>query len=273
MSNTCKHCERTSRLRRIDIPEAAVLCDDCFDKHVWRCDKCGSLIAYPEVGGGQVPGFTPLEFEQWCQDCCSDEIGKCDICDAEELAKDLTATDEGLQCARCARGFSPAMPDDSSPLTQENWKEVALEAIEMLPSEIGASVGHSDPDPHKLRITVAGEPVGCDSDASDATSITSLMLVHFESAKLYAATFEEEQDGMWFPPHIDSDGPVIILEGESTGQVQAYRIGRDTTRLFWRDVQLAILDECWGGGGISLVGKDEKGRYVLDDGRLILPWQ
>jgi hypothetical protein len=250
-----------------------VVCQECFEDYVWKCDKCGCLIAYPEIEGGQGPGDTPLESVMWCQGCCLELVGSCDVCGANELVEDLTTVEENLLCERCAKGHGPTEKDDSPLLSQRNWQVVVREAISALPEELQSSIGVPPAEENSMRITVAGEPVGCDTDASDETSLTSVTICYFDSID-EAANASEEDELVWLSPTAESaGGPVIQMEGESSGSVRRYRIGCFSTCQFMRDIQFAILDECWGGGGMSLVCKDRNGRYVLEDGTQILPWQ
>ena len=70
-----------------------------------------------------------------------------------------------------------------------------------------------------------------------------------------------------------ADWPVVSIAGEAEGMTTGVYVGRGSVASRKGKVQIAILEEMWSGGGASMISKDQKGRFIRDDGTRILDWQ
>ncbi len=106
MDAACAICEcLVESPRTIDLPAGLMLCDDCFEKYVWKCDSCQRHIARltaGEFGDGQPE--QRYRGEALCEECYVEEVAECSIC--HELGERDAMHHRGrhLLCKDCAEG-------------------------------------------------------------------------------------------------------------------------------------------------------------------------
>jgi hypothetical protein len=156
-------------------------------------------------------------------------------------------------------------------LSADNWQQAVQEAIEELPDDIRDSVGHSQPDARSMVVSIAGEPI----EPEDGESWVSRVELKYWHT-LRERGWPKEHDELYQPGGRFSEQvgwPVISIFGEATSTEEDLFPGRAPVSDLKKMVQVAILEELFQGGGMSLVSKDSKDRFVLDDGTPILKWQ
>lgn len=156
-------------------------------------------------------------------------------------------------------------------LSFENWRNAIAGAIEELPEDIKASVGFAHLGEKAMRLTVAGHAFADDDDES---YVSRIEVRWWDS--LREEGWPTEFDSLFGPGGTmedRADWPVISISGESRSYDDGVHPGHSTLRDLKRAIQVALLDEMHGGGGGSLISKDEAGRFCRDDGALILDWQ
>jgi hypothetical protein len=184
MAQICRKCgQSVENPLQLDVPEGAVLCDECYAELVWTCDSCGRHFALPDIQGGELEGLTPLQFAHWCQECCDAKIALCEECGAEELVKDMRSTGDRLLCERCAVGLGPSAADDSPPLTRGNWKGAVLDAVKELPEDLQQSIGHSYKSDNAMTVTVAGEPIPSSDHDESESSVSKVEIIYWKSMR------------------------------------------------------------------------------------------
>ena len=155
-------------------------------------------------------------------------------------------------------------------VTRENWKDVVLEAIRDLPEDLQVSIGHSFASDDVMVVTIAAEPMKSHQEACMCrVKIHSWNTVREQGRP-------PEYDGLYAPGGVEvaqTDWPVISVEGESSGYEQGFYVGRSPAVYLKGEVQVAILEEMHSGGGVSMINKDDKGRFVRKDGTRVLDWQ
>ena len=280
MSATCSKCGVIANNHRsVDIPPGVVLCRDCFDEYTWECDCCRNRIALPDVDGGQIGGCTPLEFEHWCEACCTEKVAQCDECGCDDLIADMTSTADGRLCEQCAAGYGPSSSDDDAPvLTRANWKDAVLQAITQLPPDIQTSVGHSFKSENCIVVTVACEPM---TEEDGESCVNHVKVRWWNTRREELESYIRESPGCGVEGYIELetqrgliDKPSISIEpGGASGPIGGLIPGSGTVKMLEGMVQMAILEEMVEGGGISIVSKDAKGRFVRDDESYVLDWQ
>jgi hypothetical protein len=156
-------------------------------------------------------------------------------------------------------------------LSADNWQPAVLEAIEELPDDIRDSVGHSQPDAQSMVVSVAGEPI----EPGDGESWVSRVELKYWNT-LRERGWPQEHDELYQPGGRFAEQvgwPVISIFGEATNMEDGLFPGRATVGDLKKAVQVAILEEMFQGGGMSLVSKDSKDRFIRDDGTPVLKWQ
>jgi hypothetical protein len=170
-------------------------------------------------------------------------------------------------------------------ITAENWQDMARQAVEDLPTDIGGGVGWRQLSPDLLEVQVAREPHEEGTEAS---------IYHIEvrwwdtlDEHLAAATAEEAESlraggaGMELAsmPMIAARYPaedprrklpLLTIYGESDWADQGLFATRAAYGHLRRTLHLAVLEELFSGGAVC---KDALGRYVREDGSPVLPWQ
>jgi hypothetical protein len=158
---------------------------------------------------------------------------------------------------------------DDEILSQSNWQRATIDAIEELPSDIRESIGYYPPTPRMVVVTISVEPID-----EGETHVAKVEVTWWDSMR--DRGWPRELDATYGPGGIheeQADWATIIVRGESTAHEQGFYPRRATIRSLKGEVQLMVLEEMWGGGGISMIPKDSKDRFIRDDGSPILPWQ
>lgn len=160
--------------------------------------------------------------------------------------------------------------DRSEILSSHNWQRAAIEAIADLPEDIRSSVGHSPPTTKSVVVSVSVEPYEADQE----THVARVEVTWWDSMR--DRGWPREFDSIYGPGGIQeeqAEWPVITVFGESSGFEQGIFPGRAPVARLQDEIQRAILEEMWGGGGISMIAKDSEDRFVREDGSPILLWQ
>lgn len=155
-------------------------------------------------------------------------------------------------------------------LTRENWKDAVLEAIRDLPEDVQASIGHSSVSDDVMIVTVAAEP----RTRWEETSLSRVEIRYWNSTR--EKGWPPEQDILYGPggaAEAQVDWPFVMLENESSEFAEGFYIGRSPIGCLKGQLQIAVLEEMHAGGGMSLVCKDHKGRFIRKDGTRLLDWQ
>lgn len=260
----------------LDVPEGVVLCECCHDDLVWWCDRCGRQIASPDVDGGQLMGFTPIENEDWCEQCREETIATCTRCRREDLIEDMEATNDSLLCDTCVSGHTPE--EDISPLlTIDNWQKAAMDSLQELPGDFRESVGystHSFYPGESIEVMVACEAkpgFGGRESLVDRIEIT-----YWNSTQERNAHIEGDN---WETHHLSENQlqtPIVVVDGCMVDSSFCFYVEKIcTVNMLKNWIQVAILESMFSfsAEGMSSVGKDKKGRFIRNDGTRILEWQ
>jgi hypothetical protein len=166
-------------------------------------------------------------------------------------------------------------------LTADNWRRATLEAVEGLPEDVRGSVGHEQTAGNVLTIRVAVEPIEAGTEA-EICRVRVTWWGTLEAA--YEAATAEDRAAGYDGENYQLDvyrkmrpealrEPSVAVAGDSSGFIDYLVPGRASVGDLRRNVQAAILEEMFSGGGISMVSKDRRGRFVREDGTPILRWQ
>jgi hypothetical protein len=160
-------------------------------------------------------------------------------------------------------------------LTKDNWRSVALAAVEMLPEDIKVHVGHSTL-PDALHLLVAGNPVAGDDDGeASITRVTVKWWDKLADDTEYVASAELYAPELYGPDGILREQlawPVLSIESDSgCDEPRSLFPGRCPAAALESEVRNAVLEALHSGGGWSVVLKDDKGRFVREDGSRIVP--
>jgi hypothetical protein len=160
-------------------------------------------------------------------------------------------------------------------LELDNWLSAVKDAIRQLPSDIQASVGLRSISDRGVAIQVACEPMLDEGEAHLSEVCIRLwdtrrdeLATQMQDTPELAAEWIESEQRMH-----GVDSPSVSVRGSGCEANASLVVGRASVDSLIGYVQLAILDELWQGGSISMVSKDDEGRFFRDDGSLILEWQ
>jgi len=162
--------------------------------------------------------------------------------------------------------------DDSELLSEKNWQRAVIEAIEELPNDIRESVGYSPPTARTMDVTVSVEPIDLDDERESHVARIEITWWWTMREKGWPAEFEDIY-GLGGIKEEQADWPIITLHSPASNCEYGQFPGRADVASLKGEVQLAILEEMWCGGGLSLVTKDKQGRFKRFDGSPILEWQ
>lgn len=147
-------------------------------------------------------------------------------------------------------------------LSQQNWQDAVYSAIDALPEDIRASIGHGKMGENGLIVTASVE--GIDDDYE----IMELSVTYWPTYREYRSTFDDPDSMVPLKSELD-DCAVVVVENPR-GYEEAYNVGRARILLLCGGVQLAACELLFVGG---LINKDTKGRFIRRDGSFIFPWQ
>lgn len=279
-ATTCENCGKgTNEPQSVDLPLGMILCENCFEDHVWECDSCSKKIAASEVEGGEDPGIAPLRYDSWCQKCCNEKVAQCDECQNSDLVEDMTQRDGQLLCEYCAgENGSASDGDNSQVLTKENWKDAVAMAIAELPENIQSSVGEYVKSDDCVVIRVCCEPL---PNEDGETQLNNIEVRWWNTQREQRQSSISNQPEGGFEGIIEPftamgviDIPTITVTSDgASASVSVPYPGRGTVEGMKQSIQEAILNELYEGGGMSMVSQDRKGRFTYDDGTIILEWQ
>jgi hypothetical protein len=152
--------------------------------------------------------------------------------------------------------------NDSSILTPGNYQEVVKRAINELPPDISASVGWRVENESRMVVTVAVLPVVSEDTNENQES---------EQCEIPLELRPMQESGLVFA-HGNDDDDVLCIDhpSEFFGEISFGLKLRETEPACLIDaVQNAVLESLYCGGAISLVGKNDDGTYVRDDGTVV----
>ncbi|MFG0334985.1 MAG: DUF5615 family PIN-like protein, partial [Maioricimonas sp. JB049] len=160
--------------------------------------------------------------------------------------------------------------DPAEILSWQNWQRAVIEAIDSLPNDIRSSVGHSPPTTKSVVVFVSVEPLEADQE----THVARVELNWWDSMR--DRGWPRELDGLYGAGGIheeQAEWPVITVFGKPSGFEQGIYPERAPVAHVQCEVHRAVLEEMWGGGGISMIAMDDQDRFVREDGSPILLWQ
>jgi hypothetical protein len=178
-------------------------------------------------------------------------------------------------------------------ITRETWQQAVADVTEDLPEDVQASVGYRSRSPEFMLVTVAVEPFEADHEAE----VRELELRWWRTMREQMDALIEEEARELEPRRQGRDVPademacarllpgcyptsdprwqlpVLEISGGCENLVESVVPGRATVGTLREVLQRVVLEEMWGGGGVSMVSKDHKGRFIREDGSHILAWQ
>ncbi len=157
---------------------------------------------------------------------------------------------------------------DDDVLSDNNWQQATFDAIEELPTDIRASIGHSPPTAQSVILNVSVEPLD-----KGETHLAKVEVTRWNSAEEIG--WAKTMEGIFRHAGVSEDilrTPLITVGTESSPPKHGLLFGGTIDKLK-REVQLMVLEQMWSGGRTFMVVKDSKGRFVRKDGSLILSWQ
>jgi hypothetical protein len=185
--------------------------------------------------------------------------------------------------------------DHATVITEQNWQQAVFDAVDELPADILASVGHATINSRQLLITVAVEP----SDEGEA-AVNDIRIRLWDTLREQEEHFanedrkgeEDNREEFGLPrqsEHYTKEDPNQTVSGYDLDDVrlswpvlsidhapepiQGLFLGRATFGTLKGTIQLAICEEMFGNSAMSMILKDREGRFIREDGSPILSWQ
>jgi hypothetical protein len=147
-------------------------------------------------------------------------------------------------------------------LTAHNWPQAVQQAIKGLPADLRSSVGISQHNARTVIVTVAVEPL---IDGCGEAFVWHIGLTYWNT--LRECGWPKEHDDLYKPGGKLAEMvelPGVRIDNMATCLVRGLIPGRATIKDLRRAVQVQILDAMFEGSGLSMVGKDHKGRFIRE---------